>query len=51
VTVSLVLVCCGIAGTLFGWLYRRFGVEAAMLAHFSEDIVVKLGGPLIGVYL
>jgi hypothetical protein len=50
-TVSLTLVGSGIAGTVFGWLYWRHGVEAAMLAHFSEDIVLKLGGPLIGVYL
>jgi membrane protease YdiL (CAAX protease family) len=50
-TVSLVLIGNGIAGTVFGWLYWRYGVEAAMLAHFSEDIVLKVGGPLIGVYL
>jgi Type II CAAX prenyl endopeptidase Rce1-like len=50
-TVSLVLVGNGIAGTLFGWLYWQYGVEAAMLAHFSEDVVLKLGGPLIGVYV
>lgn len=36
----------GIAGLLFGYLYWRRGIEAAMLAHFSADIVLHVVGPM-----
>jgi len=32
----------GIAGVLFGWLYWRRGLEAAMLAHFGADVVLHV---------
>ena len=32
----------GIGGVIFGWLYWRRGLEAAMLAHFSADIVLHV---------
>jgi hypothetical protein len=35
----------GIAGIAFGWLYWRYGLEAAMFAHFCADILLHLIGP------
>jgi membrane protease YdiL (CAAX protease family) len=37
----------GIAGLLFGWLYWRRGLEAAMIAHFATDIVLHVLLPLV----
>jgi hypothetical protein len=36
----------GAAGLVFGWLYRRFGLEWAMASHFGADFVlhVVIGG-------
>jgi hypothetical protein len=36
---------CGIA---FGWLFWRHGLEHAMAAHFSTDIVLHVAAPLLG---
>lgn len=36
----------GIAGIAFGWLYWRYGLEAAMLSHFSADLLLHVVGPL-----
>jgi len=32
----------GIGGVIFGWLYWKRGLEAAMIAHFSTDIVLHV---------
>jgi membrane protease YdiL (CAAX protease family) len=32
----------GIGGVIFGWLYWKGGLEAAMIAHFSADIVLHV---------
>lgn len=32
----------GIGGVMFGWLYWKRGLEAAMIAHFSTDIVLHV---------
>ena len=40
-----------IAGLVFGWLYWRRGIEMAMLAHFSADIVLHVLAPLAGAAL
>jgi len=37
----------GIGGVIFGHLYWKRGLEAAMLAHFSADIVLHVLTPLI----
>ena len=37
----------GIAGVAFGWLYWKRGLEMAMLAHFSADIVLHVIAPLL----
>lgn len=36
-----------IAGLFFGWLYWKRGLEMAVLAHFSADIVLHVLAPLI----
>lgn len=40
-----------VAGLVFGWLYWRHGIETAMLAHFSADIVLHVLAPLAGAAL
>ena len=37
----------GVAGVAFGWLYWKRGLEMAMLAHFSADIVLHVIAPLL----
>ncbi len=32
----------GMGGLIFGWLYWRFGLETAMVAHFSTDVVLHV---------
>jgi membrane protease YdiL (CAAX protease family) len=29
-------------GIAFGWLYFKYGLESAMVAHFSADIVIHV---------
>ncbi len=36
------LVLNGIAGISFGWLYWKKGLEAAMIAHFTTDVVLHV---------
>lgn len=31
-----------VGGIIFGWLYQKHGLESAMLAHFSTDIVLHV---------
>ncbi len=45
VVVTAALVLNGIAALVFGYLYWKKGLEAAMVAHFSADIVVHVFGP------
>ena len=42
VVITRTLVLNGIAGIVFGWLYWRRGLEYAMVAHFSADIVLQV---------
>lgn len=42
IVVVRALVLNGIAGLLFGWLYWRRGLEAAVIAHFATDIVLHV---------
>jgi len=37
----------GLGGLVFGWLYWRFGLEAAMVAHFCTDLVFHVILPLL----
>lgn len=43
--VSLALMLNGIAAVSFGYLYRRRGLETAMIAHFCADFVIYVVGP------
>jgi hypothetical protein len=38
------LILNGVAGISFGYLYRRHGLESAMVAHFSADVVIWVLG-------
>lgn len=44
---AYVLLLNGIGGLVFGWMYWRHGLFAAMLSHFSADLVAKVVWPLI----
>lgn len=49
-TVSLilyVLVLNGIASLVFGYLFWQGGLEAAMLAHFSADLILQVIVPIV----
>jgi membrane protease YdiL (CAAX protease family) len=46
VNVSRTLVLNAIAGAVFGWMYWRYGLEHAMLAHLSADIVLHVVAPI-----
>ena len=45
------IVLNGIGGIVFGHLYWRRGLEAAMLAHFSADIVLHVLTPLLLAFM
>ena len=36
----------GVAGIAFGWLFWRYGLEIAMVAHFSADILLHVLAPV-----
>jgi membrane protease YdiL (CAAX protease family) len=44
--VARAIVLNGIGGVIFGWLYWKKGLEAAMISHFSADIVIHVAVPL-----
>jgi hypothetical protein len=44
VVVTVVLLN-GVGGFIFGWLYFAQGLEAAMLAHLTADVVLHVFGP------
>lgn len=37
----------GVIGVACGWLYWRYGIEAAILAHFTADVVYHVGGTIV----
>lgn len=41
------IVLNGIGGIVFGWLFWKRGLETAMAAHFSTDIVLHVALPLV----
>ncbi|MCM3905599.1 MAG: CPBP family intramembrane metalloprotease, partial [Pyrinomonadaceae bacterium] len=43
--VAVALILNGIAAIAFGILYRKRGLEAAMIAHFTADLVIYVIGP------
>jgi hypothetical protein len=44
---AFIFVGNGVPGLVFGWLYWRRGLYAAMLTHFGLDLVTKVFVPLI----
>lgn len=47
VVVLRAIILNGIGGIIFGWLYWKKGLEAAMISHFSADIFLHVITPLI----
>lgn len=45
--VTQVVVNNALLGLAFGWLYWTYGLESAMLSHFSADIVLHVIVPLV----
>jgi len=45
--VTRAIVLNGLAGIVWGWLYWTSGLEAAMVSHFSADIVLHVIWPLL----
>ncbi|HSV04533.1 MAG TPA: CPBP family glutamic-type intramembrane protease [Phenylobacterium sp.] len=41
------LVLNGVVGLACGWLFWTYGVEAAILAHFTADLVYHVGGTVL----
>jgi membrane protease YdiL (CAAX protease family) len=40
----------GIGGIIFGWLYWKKGLESAIIAHFSADMVLHIITPLVASF-
>jgi membrane protease YdiL (CAAX protease family) len=51
IVVIRAIVLNGIGGIIFGWLYWKKGLESAMIAHFSTDIVLHIISPLVASFL
>jgi membrane protease YdiL (CAAX protease family) len=49
VLVVYLLVGNGLVGLVFGWLFRRRGLESAMLAHGSTDLWLHTVFPVLGL--
>ncbi|WP_175424258.1 CPBP family intramembrane glutamic endopeptidase [Haladaptatus sp. W1] len=47
IVVARSLVLNGVGGVVFGWLYWRRGLLAALVAHFSTDIILHALVPLL----
>jgi len=47
VVIARAIVLNGIGGIIFGWLYWKKGLESAIIAHFSTDIVLHVITPLV----
>ena len=49
IVVVRAIVLNSIAGIVCGWLFWKKGLESAMIAHFSADIVLHVIPPLVGL--
>lgn len=47
VVVARAIVLNGLGGVVFGWLYWTYGLEAAIVAHFSGDFTLHVLWPLL----
>jgi hypothetical protein len=46
IVVRAVVLKMALPGIAFGWLYWQYGLETAMVAHFSADILLHLISPM-----
>jgi membrane protease YdiL (CAAX protease family) len=46
-TLLYLVITNGVGGLVFGWLYARFGLESAVLAHILADVGLKVAVPLL----
>lgn len=44
--VARALILNGIGGLLFGWLFWQYGLETAMIAHFTADLIIHVATPM-----
>ena len=52
ILVARTIILNSVGGIIFGWLYWKKGLESAMIAHFSADIVLHvIPALLIGAFL
>jgi membrane protease YdiL (CAAX protease family) len=49
IVIARAILLNGVGGVVFGWLYWKKGLESAMIAHFSADIVLHIIAPAIAV--
>ena len=47
IVIARAIILNGIGGIIFGWLYWKKGLESAIIAHFSTDIVLHVITPFI----
>lgn len=47
IVVIRIIIHNGVPGVVYGWLFWTFGLESAMLAHASADVVIKVLMPMI----
>jgi len=40
--ITRAIILNGLVGIVFGWLYWKRGLEAAMVSHFAADIILHL---------
>jgi len=40
--ITRAVVLNGVGGVIFGWLYWKRGLESAMVAHFSADLILHV---------
>lgn len=50
-TVTRIVLLNALVGLPLGWLFWKYGLEHAMLAHFSADLVLHVGAPLVAAAL
>lgn len=49
IIIAYTLIANGVPGVVFGWLYWRRGLVAAMVCHFAGDLLLKAILPLLGL--
>jgi hypothetical protein len=47
IAVIRIIIHNGVPGVVYSWLFWTFGLESAMLAHASADVVIKVLFPLV----